>query len=155
MGCNDQLCMYVLYFQKKKKFEKIFSSFFKAFSKKRRYLADPVLKKNMRKSNIRTYIHNWPLQPFSQDYGLASYTAHVVCSERQIFEELFHGRFIYSQSFCQKSAEKKSPKKYFSYFIFDNWPGIRTQAFGSNKPTHYLLDHGDFERKSNISNSKN
>ena len=25
-----------------------------------------------------TYIHNWPLQPFSQDYGLASHT-HVVC----------------------------------------------------------------------------
>ena len=30
-----------------------------------------------------------------------------------------------TQSFCQKSAEWKSPKKYFSYFIFDNWPGIR------------------------------
>ena len=56
-----------------------------------------------------TYIHNWPLQPFSQDYGLASHTSHVVCvsfisewqdlqfnvdSERQIFEKLFHGRFI-------------------------------------------------------------
>ena len=23
-------------------------------------------------------------------------------------------------------------------------PGIRTQAFSSNKPTHYILDHGDF-----------
>ena len=78
-------------------------------------------------------IHNWPLQPFSQDYSLASHTTHVVCvnfirewrdiqfnvdSERQIFEKLFHGNFIYSQSFCQKSAVRKSPKKYFSYFIF-------------------------------------
>ena len=26
-----------------------------------------------------TYIHNWPLQPFSQDYGLASHTTYVVC----------------------------------------------------------------------------
>ena len=26
-----------------------------------------------------TYIHNWPLQPFSQDYGLAYHTTHVVC----------------------------------------------------------------------------
>ena len=100
--------------------------------------------------NIHTYIHNWPLQPFSQDYGLDSHTIHVVCvnfipewrdlqlnvdSERQIFEKLFHGRFIYSQSFCQKSAERKLPKKYFSYLIFDGWPGIRTQAFASNKPT--------------------
>ena len=25
------------------------------------------------------YIHNWPLQPFRQDHGLASHTAHVVC----------------------------------------------------------------------------
>ena len=24
---------------------------------------------------------------------------------------------FYSQSFCQKSAERKSPKKYFSYFV--------------------------------------
>ena len=50
--------------------------------------------------------------PFSQDYGLASHTTHVVSvnfirewrdlqfnvdSERQIFEKLFHGRFIYSE----------------------------------------------------------
>ena len=47
--------------------------------------------------------------------------------------------------FTQKSAESKSPKKYFSYFILDDSPGIRTQAFASNKPTHYILDHGDFQ----------
>ena len=107
------------------------------------------------------YIHNWPLQPFSQDYGLASHITHVVCvnfirewrdlqfnvdSEQQIFEKLFHGRFVYSQSFCHKSAERKSPKKYFSYFIFDDWPGIQTQAFASNEPTHYILDHGVFQQ---------
>ena len=63
-----------------------------------------------------------PLQPFSQDYGLDSHTTHVDCvnflyvsggtysfnvdSERQSFEKLFHGMFIYSQSFCKKSAER-------------------------------------------------
>ena len=26
-----------------------------------------------------TYIHNWPLQRFRQDYDLASHTANVVC----------------------------------------------------------------------------
>ena len=26
-----------------------------------------------------TYIHNWPLQPFCQDYGLASHTTYVGC----------------------------------------------------------------------------
>ena len=29
--------------------------------------------------NIHTDIHNWPLQSFSQDYGLASHTTPVVC----------------------------------------------------------------------------
>ena len=66
-----------------------------------------------------------------------------VDSERHIFEKGFHGRFIYSQNFCQKSAKRTLPKKYFSYFIFDDWPGIRTQAYVTNKPTHYILDHGD------------
>ena len=51
-----------------------------------------------------TYIHNWPLQAFSQDCSLAFHATHVVCvnfirewrdlqfnvdSERQIFEKLF------------------------------------------------------------------
>ena len=47
------------------------------------------------------YIHNWPIQPFSQYYGLTSHITHVVCfifihhlqynvnSERHIFEKLF------------------------------------------------------------------
>ena len=88
--------------------------------------------------HIHTYIHNWPLQSFSQDYSLASHSTHIRCvnfinkrwvlqfyvaAERQIFEKLFH------VSFCQKSAEKKSPKKYFYFkFHFDALPGIRTGA---------------------------
>ena len=58
-------------------------------------------------------MHNWPKQPFNQDYGLASYTTHVVCgyfirefrdlqfnidSKRQIFEKLFMAGLFYSQS---------------------------------------------------------
>ena len=57
---------------------------------------------------------------------LVSHITYVVCvniinewrvlklkadSERQIFWETFHGNFIYSQSFCQKTIERKSPKK--------------------------------------------
>ena len=49
---------------------------------------------------VHTYVHNWSLKPFSQYYGLASHTTHVLCvnficewwdiqfngySERQIF----------------------------------------------------------------------
>ena len=47
---------------------------------------------------------------------------------------------MYSKSFYQKSAERKSPKKYFSYFVsaWNTNPG-----FTSNKSTHYLLNYGE------------
>ena len=35
----------------------------------------------------------------------------------RLFGKLFMAIFIYSHSFYQKSAERKSPKKYFSYFV--------------------------------------
>ena len=73
--------------------------------------------------NYMNYIHNWSLQPLSQDYWFYFYW------------EIFCGNCIYSQSFCQKSAVRKSPKVYFLYFCL---PG-----FTSNKPTHYLLHYGD------------
>ena len=86
---------------------------------------------------------------------LVSHTTHVVCvnfirewgdiqfkvdSERQIFFEKLFMALNYSQSFCQKSAKRKSPKKYFSYFVLMSGLGLELP---SNKPTHYLLDHGD------------
>ena len=40
-----------------------------------------------------------------------------VLSERQIFLKTFRGNFIYSQNIYQKSAKRKSLKKYFSYFV--------------------------------------
>ena len=72
-----------------------------------------------------TYIHNWPLQSFSQDYWPSF--SHLWCvlilyikwrglhfkvgSERQIFWETFHRNFTYSQSFCQKSAVRGNRRK--------------------------------------------
>ena len=72
-------------------------------------------------SRIKSTIHStWQslIQPFSQDYGLASHTTHVMLCvlivymsggdlqfnvdfERQIFEKLFHGRFIYLRVFAR------------------------------------------------------
>ena len=61
---------------------------------------------------------------------LVSHTTYVVCvnfihkwwdlqstPNNRFFEKLFTAILFYSQSFCQKSAERKSPKKYFSYFV--------------------------------------
>ena len=79
------------------------------------------------------YIHNWALQPFSEDFGLDCHTIQVVCLNLYLsggtysltstpidrFLRNFSWQcFIYSQSICQKSAERKSPKKYFLIFRF-------------------------------------
>ena len=59
------------------------------------------------------------------------------------FWETFHGNFIYYKSFCQKSAERNRRKNtsriWFWCLTWGSNPGS-----SSNKPTHYLLDHGDF-----------
>ena len=58
-----------------------------------------------------------------------------------VYWETFHGNFIIaSQSFNQKSAERKWTKKYFFFHIF--W-GLNSDLT-SNKPTHCLLDYGVF-----------
>ena len=65
-----------------------------------------------------------------------------VDSEWQIFWKSLHANFICSQSFFLKSAERKSPKKYFSYFVL--MPGL---GLSVNRPTRYLLDHGDLKNR--------
>ena len=60
----------------------------------------------------------------------------------RFFEKLCMAIFIYPQSFCQKSFERKSSKKYFLYFVLMS--GLGFDPFTANKPTHYLLDYGDF-----------
>ena len=48
------------------------------------------------------------------------------------------------RAFARNLLRGSRRKNIFSYFVFDDWPEIRTQAFESNKPTQYLLDHGDY-----------
>ena len=56
----------------------------------------------------------------------------------RFFEKLFMEIFIHFQSFCQKSAESKSPKKYILYFVLMSGLGLEPW------PTHYLLEHGNY-----------
>ena len=63
------------------------------------------------------FIHKWRDLQFKVD------------SERQIFWETFNANFIYSQSFCQKSAERKSSKKYSSYFVLMFGLGLEPWLF--------------------------
>ena len=79
------------------------------------------------------YIHNWSLQPLSQDYDLVSHNTYVMCvnfiheehelhfkfgCELLIFEKIFMEIFYISSKFFQQSAERKPPKKYFNIFSF-------------------------------------
>ena len=112
-------------------------------------------KRNKISMTIHTYIHNWPLQAFSQYYGLASHTIHVVCanfihewrdlqfkvdSERQIFEKLFHGRFITLRVFATNLLRGNRRRNIFFFiFRFDIWPWIRIRALSliSQHTTYY------------------
>ena len=58
----------------------------------------------------------------------------------RLFENLFMAIFIYSQSFCQKAAERKSLKKNFCILLW-----CLAWGFTSNKPIHYLLDYDDLK----------
>ena len=79
-----------------------------------------------KRKEIETFLYVFYLQYFSQDYNLASHTTHVKCvhfTRKRLdlklnFEKLFHGKLIYSQRFYQQSAERKSLKIYFQYFLF-------------------------------------
>ena len=96
-----------------------------------------------------TYIHNWPLQPFSQDYWPSF--SHHLCGgtyslkstpNDRFFEKLFMASLIYSQSFCQKSAERGNRRRNTFRISFWCLAWHSNPGFSSNKPTHYLLDHG-------------
>ena len=62
-------------------------------------------------------LHYITLQLFSQDYGLVSYTTHVVSAGTYILMSTTNDRFL--KHFSRKSGKRNSPKKYF--FIFRFW----------------------------------
>ena len=82
-------------------------------------------------SLIHTYIIDH-YNPSVRIIDLVSHTTFVVCRETYSLkstpnDRFFEKLFIYSQSFCQKSARKKSPKKYFSYFVLMS--GLRLEPW--------------------------
>ena len=82
------------------------------------------------------YIHNWLLQPFSQNYDLAS---HVVCvkvdSERKIFEKFFMTILFTLIGFARNLLRECRRRN-----IFILMPDLEFEP----KPSNYLLDYGDF-----------
>ena len=106
-----------------------------------------------------TYIHNWPLQPFSQYYGLASHTTHIVCvlilymnGGTYSLKSIRNYRFLrnFSWQFNLLSAflpeicwELVAEEIFFHISIWHLTKGLNL-GLTSNKPAHYLLDYRDF-----------
>ena len=72
-------------------------------------------------------------------------------SELQIFEKHFHGRFYLTVRVFARNLLRKEVAEKINLMID---LGMRTQAFVSNKPKHYILDHGDFTIRYNLSYEK-
>ena len=92
---------------------------------------------------MRDNIHNWLLQPCSQDYGLASHITYVVWviliykwrdlqfkvdSGQQIFKKLLMAILFTLRLFARNLLRGNRTMKYFLYFFFNVRPGARTRA---------------------------
>ena len=100
-------------------------------------------------------IYGRSLQPFSQDYKSALHTTYVVSVnfthlqfrvdfERQIFDELFMAILFTLRTFPINMLRVSRRTNIFLYnFVFVSDLGLK-RGFMSNKPTHYLLDYGDY-----------
>ena len=68
----------------------------------------------------------------------------------RFFWEIFHGNFNLLSEFLPEIYWEEIAEEILFVFRFDVWPEIRTLAFSSNKPTHYLLDHGENMNLTNL-----
>ena len=106
-----------------------------------------------------TYIHNWSLQSFSQNYW-SSFSHHLCCvcvnfihkwqdlqflksiPNDRFFEKLFMAISFTLRVFVRNLLRENRRRNTFRISLWclawDSNPD-----FSSNRPTHYLLDHGD------------
>ena len=67
-----------------------------------------------------------------------------VDSERQIIWETFHGNFILLSEFLPEICWEEITEEILFLISFWCLAWDSNLGFTSNKPTHYLLDYGDF-----------
>ena len=86
-------------------------------------------------------MHNWSIQPFCQDYDLASYTmlfALILYMSGETYSltptsnDKFFKKFFMAALFTLKvfvrNLRRGSRRRNFFIFLFDVWPGFRTRA---------------------------
>ena len=114
-------------------------------------------------SVINHYIHTYIIghyNPSVRIMDLVSPTTYVACvnfihhwrdlqfkvdSERQIFWETSHGSFYLLSKFLPEICWEEIAKEILFVFRFWCLAWDSNPGFWFNKPTHYLLDHGDFK----------
>ena len=84
------------------------------------------------------FIHKWRDLQFKVD------------SERQIFGETFHGSINLLSEFLPEICWEEIAVEILFVFRFWCLAWDSNPGFSSNKPTHYLLDHGDFSSLQNL-----
>ena len=106
--------------------------------------------------NQTVYIHSWPLLPSVRTIDLVSHTTCVVCvrfiqkstPNNNLFEILFMAILVLPElllEFLPEICWEEIVEEILFVFCFDVWPWDRTLALCLNKPTHFLLDFGDFK----------
>ena len=115
-----------------------------------------VLLKKTEYTYVHTYIHNWTLETFSQDYGLHSHTTHVVCvnfihewrdlqlnidSERR---NIFMTDLFTLRVFATNLLRGKRQRNIFFHISFRCLARDTNPDFASNKLTHFILQPGNF-----------
>ena len=68
------------------------------------------------------YIHNWPLQCFSHDYGLASHTSVTSALNDRFLRNFFMAGLFTLKVFESNLLREKRQRNIFSYFIL--MPGL-------------------------------
>ena len=78
------------------------------------------------------FIHKWQDKQFKVD------------SERQIFVRNFSLQFYLLSEFLPEICLEEIAEEILFVFCFNVWPWGSNPSFTFIKPTHYLLDYGDF-----------
>ena len=88
---------------------------------------------------VVSYIHNWSLLSFRQDYDLPSHITYVVYvnfirewrnvdSEQPILEKLFIAILLTLGVFTRRLLRRNRRRNICSYFRFDAWPWVWSRA---------------------------